>query len=304
MRACTFLVLLVQTSASEEIFTDDGLSLLQLRAGDNSVRHQSASPKTAQHSKVDDISLLGQVTSEQACRDLATQWGMKLGAFDTLGYGQKISSNMGSQLAGCWTYTGGPYACMAFYGEGGDEASQLAPPSNGGTAGPRSRLDATMQAQCAPDLAPGDDASATGDPHLTTNTGNHFDVSLLGEEEACGNCASGYTCTAGSIGVSRVQQIRDLGCGGEPDMWVCTVAKAKDACDADEKCNSFAVSDKWGLNKAQLFGASDGTPNAGWTLWSLDASAPECPPDADEASAAGDPHLITNTGEHYDYTTK
>ena len=51
--------------------------------------------------------------------------------------------------------------------------------------------------------------------------------------DACGNCAGGYTCTAGSIGVSRVQAIRDLGCRGEPDMWDCTVAKAKVACDAD-----------------------------------------------------------------------
>lgn len=32
--------------------------------------------------------------------------------------------------------------------------------------------------------------------------------------------------------------------------------------------------------------------------------APNWTPPGDEASATGDPHLITNTGKHYDYTTK
>ena len=71
MRACTFLALLVQTSASEDMFIDDGLSLLQLRAG-----QESAEVLRLGYPVGDGY---GQVTSEQGCRDLATQWGMELG---------------------------------------------------------------------------------------------------------------------------------------------------------------------------------------------------------------------------------
>lgn len=286
MRACTFLALLVQTSASEDIFTDDGLSLLQLRASEKS----------------DEVLVLGQVTGEQGCRDLATQWGMKLGAIETLGYGPRFTAPY--EAKGCFTYTGGPYACYAFYGTGGDEAAELAPPTGGGTAGPRSRLDATMQAQCAPNLAPGDDASATGDPHLTTNTGKHSDYTA--GEKSDEVSLLGYPVGEGYGQVTSEQGCRDLA-----TQWGMELGGGKflfSGSYSNKGCYTY----KSGFYACKAFYGTGGDeaaqlapPSSGKSRFDTVTQAqcaPTWTPPGDEASATGDPHLTTNTGTHYDYT--
>jgi len=95
------------------------------------------------------------------------------------------------------------------------------------------------------------------------------------EEEPATGCdieADGYDCNDGAgIAGNPVAVLRNLGCAGDPDMWACSVKKAKEACDANEKCKSFGVSAKWGLNKAQLFSSMDTKRNPDWNAWLVDS---------------------------------
>jgi len=146
-----------------------------------------------------------------------------------------------------------------------------------------------------------DVAEAVGDPHITTLTGHHFDLVesdlVAHKADGCANSAGGYACSPGMIGAGRaVQVLRDLGCGGAPDMWGCSVDNAKAACDANDACKSFGVSARWGLNRAQLFGGTDSNPNADWNLW-IESE------EVDVAAAVGDPHITTNSGKHFDLVT-
>merc|ERR1719157_227926 len=135
---------------------------------------------------------------------------------------------------------------------------------------------------------------------MTTNSGEHFDLSppslLQSSGDGCDNNADGYICSPAAVSGGRVVKVlRDLGCRGQADLWACSVEAAKNACVADASCQSFGVSAKWGLNKAQLFGDVTTKPNPDWSMW-LDETLVEQP----DVAAVGDPHMTTNSGEHFD----
>jgi len=135
-----------------------------------------------------------------------------------------------------------------------------------------------------------DQASATGDPHMTTNTGKHYDLALLGR----------------AMTITKIHTNRR--CRGDGSKRA-TFGSAQE-CAAAWTGQGIAYLAYWkqNNNRRGLRGLC-----MGWT----EAECPEnriskiargnknklfkCSEEEDdEAAAVGDPHMTTNSGEHFD----
>merc|ERR1719446_330272 len=171
----------------------------------------------------------------------------------------------------------------------------------------------------------GDDAAAVGDPHITTNTGEHFDVSLLEEtdtSEQAPNCPAGKMASFFKT-TGPAAMCSDSGGFRVKDSATCAAGVLGMPGSTGPRCPS--VNGAWPTEgcfeyAGRLYDSScavDGAGNAGNTFdsmiarWANDphngicyncVDDPNAPvvEEGDDAAAAGDPHITTNSGMHFD----
>jgi len=127
-----------------------------------------------------------------------------------------------------------------------------------------------------------DAADAVGDPHMTTNTGKHFDYH---EKELIQTDADSEDVCYNPGGVT-----------GE---WIYAPLKFDTQEEAEDDCSSMrgcrGIFEDQGMWKC----IGDGGPGSRAITTAL--AKGEC---NDDAAAVADPHMTTNTGEHFDYQIK
>merc|ERR1719276_575791 len=125
-----------------------------------------------------------------------------------------------------------------------------------------------------------DEAAAEGDPHITTNTGKHFDLSLISQDEQ-GKYLS--MISQDRQGPEYLFQRNVCGCDCLEGVTGCCLALAGD-------------NDEW---KPFCGMPSDFLHIECQMLGHAPVSGRFCA-GKDEAAAEGDPHITTNTGKHFD----
>jgi len=145
-----------------------------------------------------------------------------------------------------------------------------------------------------------DEASAVGDPHITTNSNQHFDMSLLQEDEVPVQIGSNKRCREKNLARGTFD--------------------TADACIAEFKLRGDIVNvGYWSQNNKNpktrgicLGWAAEcrqmGTKITN-DLYDISVQEEEEVPEEiaegseDEASAVGDPHITTNSNQHFDMST-
>jgi len=143
--------------------------------------------------------------------------------------------------------------------------------------GPRYGIENINCGECVEDAA-----AAVGDPHMTTNTGKNFDYH---EKELIQTDADSEDVCYNPGGVT-----------GE---WIYAPLKFDTQEEAEDDCSSMrgcrGIFEDQGMWKC----IGDGGPGSRAITTAL--AKGEC---NDDAAAVADPHMTTNTGEHFDYQIK
>merc|ERR1719420_88187 len=151
------------------------------------------------------------------------------------------------------------------------------------------------------DAAGGDAAAAVGDPHMTTNSGKHYDLQLLQHDserlfeefaELMGQGPSHPVCGCNCNG--------DLEDNSDPGFQPCCLRAFgnRGFCPGPKSQMEGQCSRKnWGVSSDSCLAEEKTGGDAA-------AAAGDDAAGGDAAAAVGDPHMTTNSGKHYDYKGK